>query len=311
MGDTSKEELNKCAEILQAMADACRESETGNTSWSQACKVRNLKPKAVMKVISNLHKCSAGMMPLTDIEDSIYDQYERFYQAVFGDRIMKRAILPPDYRESAIHVVDSLEEKESYVLMQHFGLDGHDRETLEEIGRHFGVKGERIRNIEAKALLHCRLYGNIDILKMGLAKFNQLKEQKEEQFRLESEHRQQEHEAFLKKQDAEHDRNMGVIEKCGSDDAAEKLFSDKIKDDLADTEIAVLDLMARPYNCLCRARIYNVYALLELGGMSQIVKKVPHMGNISALNIVENLDRYVQKEYHMTAEKLRSILFKE
>ena len=49
--------------------------------------------------------------------------------------------------------VNDLEGKMTQVLQLRFGLDGEPEMTLEEIGQIFGVTRERIRQIEAKALL--------------------------------------------------------------------------------------------------------------------------------------------------------------
>ncbi|MBN1315604.1 MAG: sigma-70 family RNA polymerase sigma factor, partial [Anaerolineales bacterium] len=49
-----------------------------------------------------------------------------------------------------------LNDREREVLEMRFGLlDGEDH-TLEEVGKHFGVTRERIRQIEAKALRKLR-----------------------------------------------------------------------------------------------------------------------------------------------------------
>ncbi|MEO0563784.1 MAG: sigma-70 family RNA polymerase sigma factor, partial [Chloroflexota bacterium] len=49
-----------------------------------------------------------------------------------------------------------LSDREREVLEMRFGLiDGQDN-TLEEVGKHFGVTRERIRQIEAKALRKLR-----------------------------------------------------------------------------------------------------------------------------------------------------------
>ena len=42
------------------------------------------------------------------------------------------------------------------ILSLRFGLDGGGPRTLEEIGKKFGVTGERIRQIEVKALRKLR-----------------------------------------------------------------------------------------------------------------------------------------------------------
>jgi RNA polymerase primary sigma factor len=49
------------------------------------------------------------------------------------------------------HVLGHLTERERHVLVRRTGLDGDEPDTLEEIGRVFGVTRERIRQIESKA----------------------------------------------------------------------------------------------------------------------------------------------------------------
>lgn len=59
-------------------------------------------------------------------------------------------------REQLMEVLNGLTDRERKVLELRFGLmDGRSR-TLEEVGKHFGVTRERIRQIEAKALRKLR-----------------------------------------------------------------------------------------------------------------------------------------------------------
>jgi RNA polymerase primary sigma factor len=49
-----------------------------------------------------------------------------------------------------------LSDREREVLEMRFGLNDGQDHTLEEVGKHFGVTRERIRQIEAKALRKLR-----------------------------------------------------------------------------------------------------------------------------------------------------------
>ena len=62
-------------------------------------------------------------------------------------------------REQVEDVLGRLSEREQRVLSLRFGLyDGRSR-TLKEVGRELGVTGERIRQIEARALRKFRPLG--------------------------------------------------------------------------------------------------------------------------------------------------------
>ncbi|MCS6777533.1 MAG: RNA polymerase sigma factor RpoD [Chloroherpetonaceae bacterium] len=59
-------------------------------------------------------------------------------------------------REKIEHALNQLTAREREVLMMRFGLEDGCQKTLEEVGRHFRVTRERIRQIEAKALKKLR-----------------------------------------------------------------------------------------------------------------------------------------------------------
>lgn len=53
-------------------------------------------------------------------------------------------------------VLDGLEEREREIVRMRFGLDGVEPKTLEEVGRHFKVTRERVRQIEIRILAKLR-----------------------------------------------------------------------------------------------------------------------------------------------------------
>lgn len=61
-----------------------------------------------------------------------------------------------DLRNLLISALDTLEERQKEVLMMRFGLNGDSPMTLDEIGKHYDVTRERVRQIEHKALSRLR-----------------------------------------------------------------------------------------------------------------------------------------------------------
>ena len=83
--------------------------------------------------------------------------------AFLGDFIEDRTSVTPD--QAAAHrmmsdqinqALSTLTDPEHQVLRMRFGLDDGQSQTLEEVGKEFGVTRERIRQIEAKALRKIR-----------------------------------------------------------------------------------------------------------------------------------------------------------
>ena len=58
--------------------------------------------------------------------------------------------------ENLRHVLDRLNERERQIIEMRYGLGNREPATLDEVGRHFNVTRERIRQIEAKALAKMR-----------------------------------------------------------------------------------------------------------------------------------------------------------
>ena len=53
-------------------------------------------------------------------------------------------------------MLDQLQERDSTILKERFGLEGDDPKTLEEVGQEFGVTRERIRQLQKEALVKLR-----------------------------------------------------------------------------------------------------------------------------------------------------------
>ena len=53
--------------------------------------------------------------------------------------------------DAILVALEELDDREKHVVRMRFGLDGGQPRTLEEVGRHFGVTRERVRQIEVRA----------------------------------------------------------------------------------------------------------------------------------------------------------------
>ena len=91
-------------------------------------------------------------MPIGEEEDSnLGDFIEDQKEPAPADAASRQML-----KEQMDDVLSSLSEREKDVLIMRFGLEDGRSRTLEEVGKHFGVTRERIRQIEAKALRKLR-----------------------------------------------------------------------------------------------------------------------------------------------------------
>ena len=58
--------------------------------------------------------------------------------------------------DAILVALEELNDREKHVVRMRFGLDGGQPRTLEEVGRHFGVTRERVRQIEARTMAKLR-----------------------------------------------------------------------------------------------------------------------------------------------------------
>jgi RNA polymerase primary sigma factor len=90
--------------------------------------------------------------PIGEEEDSHLADFVEDHEAVSPAEAASHLIL----REKIEEALDQLTPREREVLIMRFGLEDGCSRTLEEVGRHFKVTRERIRQIEAKALKKLR-----------------------------------------------------------------------------------------------------------------------------------------------------------
>ena len=87
-----------------------------------------------------------------DEDDSLLGDFIKDEDSLTPEEASAYELLKKDVGE-VLHLLTPREQK---ILKMRFGLDGEWAHTLEEVGQEFGVTRERIRQIEAKALMKLR-----------------------------------------------------------------------------------------------------------------------------------------------------------
>ena len=162
-----------------------------------------------------------------------------------------------------------------------------DMNTLDKVGKELGITRERVRQIIQKSLRRL-------LLKVKHIVYDKEKESENErkncEFKMLYEQRQELINALIKN---------GYLEEEKLKEAFE--IVDEVKDvkDFNEVSIEELDLSNRASNCLKRHRIRTIGELLELDkegvGLYAEIIRYRNMGKKSALEIVKNLNDYLEK----------------
>ena len=77
---------------------------------------------------------------------------------------LQRNIMQDSLRKDLLGCISKLTEKEKFILIKLFNLDGKGEETLEEIGKKLNLSKERIRQIRDNAISRASSIKNREIL---------------------------------------------------------------------------------------------------------------------------------------------------
>jgi RNA polymerase primary sigma factor len=107
----------------------------------------------------------------TSLETPVGDEDNTQLGELIAD---EQAVEPPEAVDRALtsqllrEVLSALTAREREILLLRFGLDNDHPHTLDEVGQHFGVTRERIRQIEAKTLKKLSSYRQCHALRETL-----------------------------------------------------------------------------------------------------------------------------------------------
>ena len=96
--------------------------------------------------------CSSDLEPLREDGDAELGDVVEDRSAESPFEVAATALLP----EEIARLLAPLDEREREILKLRFGLDRGEPRTLEEVGEHFNLTRERIRQIEARAMSKLR-----------------------------------------------------------------------------------------------------------------------------------------------------------
>ena len=111
-----------------------------------------LQPQRVREILRISQETLSLDQPIGDEEDSALSDFIEDQHAIAPADVATANSLS----EQIMSALDELSDREKEVVRMRFGLDGAHPQTLEEVGRQFGVTRERIRQIESKTLAKLR-----------------------------------------------------------------------------------------------------------------------------------------------------------
>lgn len=132
----------------------------------------NRKPKeaevaAALKVdIKKIKEAYSWMNDTTSLDIVVGDDEDVTIESFVEDESAPTAftsIEDADRNAAIQNILNTLSEREKVVIMRRFGIGSSRAETLDEIGKDFGLSKERIRQIEATALRKLRKIGRAHV----------------------------------------------------------------------------------------------------------------------------------------------------
>ena len=250
------------------------------------------KHNEVAKYIKDL-----PVVEIYDLESS--PRYSSLMNAITGGEI-KSKVLGKGYTEDVDKALELLTDRERKVLTMRFGLNGEQPKTLKEISHCFNLSGERMREIEAKALRKMRYQKKIkniifDKVYNASEEFVQSYFQMHDVFVNENEPNLTEEEIgklmTICEREKQIEREREGQRKKQEIKNQESKFKNTIKELTKNGDVPIDDLMLskRAYNCMRRAGIRTVSELLEKIQTEEDFKKFRFLGKKTKKEIIDEI----------------------
>ena len=143
-GDMVKQLQRTRAELEDKLGRGPTTSEIAEAMDEPFEKIRTL--------LSHLSEPASLSAPLREDSDGELGDTVADHSAVSPEEAMLEAALVSEVEK----VLAPLEDRERSILRLRYGLDGGEPRTLDDVGQHFSLTRERIRQIEAKAMSKLR-----------------------------------------------------------------------------------------------------------------------------------------------------------
>ena len=136
--------------VLRVQRDLAQEleREPSNAEISERAAVSPAEVENLLRLAREQDNPLSLDSPMGEEQDSSLGDLLAAPRAV----VPAAAATPRLLGDAVLMALDALDDREKDVVRMRFGLDGTDPLTLEQVGKHFGVTRERVRQIEARTM---------------------------------------------------------------------------------------------------------------------------------------------------------------
>lgn len=257
--DDWRERYTGILERIEAVQDILACAMTGKDSIAGGCRRYGYDYLTFMRRVDDIASVDSGKIKPVRLPKYEPDGTEYLYSRVFGCEAEEVFLFAPsDADETVEWALDSMLSERNAGIVRRV-IEG---ESLEVIGRTFGISRERVRQISEKAFHVMKRPAVAEILLIGVGAAKEEADKVASEFRAEEERREAEL-AERRERYRNHVINMSV------------------------QPLSVLDLSVRSYNALRRAGVDNVGQLIQISKWD--FEHINYLGKKSMAEIIDSM----------------------